>query len=460
MIAGLKKVSGAACVFLLAIAWFTIHWLAFWPGFLYFDIFFLLEKMLVENQPFYYIGWESLLYSLLVHTAARVRPDLAVMTFAQIVFAGAMIAYGFFLLRYKMNQPRLAWLFSILVIFLPAQAYMVILAERDVIFGWLGLFILFRLMHLWIQPEEIRGRQIFLLGLLALAFAGLRKEALVFLLILPFQLRLIGLPLRMARLFALYLWGAGTAIYVLAPAALGLGSMYGNPRDCYDLNAVLKPAFYILTHRGQALTGEEAAVLSRLMDPKMIPEFNQKSYLDLGWFNPEKTVQDCERVEALALGLIWQNPGLFFRSRLAAMRPLAENPFLDWRHEFYREGSNPRFYALRDKLSLWPQSKWEGFRRWSEWSWDLWQESEWGLMFFMTPFVAILFGVLFFPLAWRFPGAAVTFAAPGLHVMIVLALAAAPNGKYFYFSYLSSCYFIPALWFEYTRAHRAGKAAK
>ncbi len=175
--------------FLKAFLWIAglqfLIFFVYFPAVYSIDGIFYLRNIVVYQEPFSNVDWESFAYGLLLRILLPPFQSFLGLSIIQLILSAGFHALGFLVIRKYSKSTALSGIWLIWIFLNPSAMNMFLLTERDIIFGYsLGIFaiLLFLQAH---HPKRNLHPVYFLFLALAILF---KKEAILILLFLPAQM--------------------------------------------------------------------------------------------------------------------------------------------------------------------------------------------------------------------------------------------------------------------------------
>lgn len=437
-------------IFLFALAYFSAHLAAFWPGLITIDGYNYIYDIVISGDPVQDFDFESQLYGALVFFLAKFDVRLLYVTALQILVAAGTVAYGYYVIARRLGRPGAA-LLGVAFLFLPVNAWMVITSERDVLFAWLGLLLLLQLMHLSLLGPKAghSAVRMALLSLTAVALAGLRYEGVMLAALVPWQLYVLGKPdarAWKALVVSFALWALVAGVFW---ASLASRRAPDRVADDYLVRNISYPVVYILQRRSAPVTAEEGAVLSPFFGPHHLLDWVPGQTIRLKY---GQTAGQRDAYLRLSLRLLKDNFGEFLSFKGAMMARSFSDALVSpmrWQDEGQLGSIAPALAIAPPEDSLWP--------------WARNASLEINRVLLSKPFVFAsgpAFGafVLLSALLWwtRAKRAAALALGPLLHLLVVALAQPIGKPRFLYLTFLFPAFFLPYLWASLSEKKGAG----
>lgn len=433
-------------IFAMSNAWLFWILCVFWPGLFSNDGVGYISTFFSSNNSLAAISNESWLYGIIFHTLSRFLPHTLFYFIFQILFCSLILSFGHYVFLNYLKLPLAARVLSFISLILPLNFMMVIYTERDMLYHFSLLGLMFLLIKLRIKSSQ--NAEFYLYEQVSLTvflflITGLRREGLVF---GPIVLVYLGWS-RIARLkqlrnLCLQFFLICFFVLFLVPAFFGVYDRNYRVADSYVTMSFLKFNFLVIERKDNELTEENKKILSSVVDQENWNEVNRFDYIRPFLIN--KNVSESDHREFLKLTYTWvlRYPKLYLEHRWRMASGLLGDIF--WLYDFDRKD-----YPLFDPsnisgLKLAPNSKFISVKHYLDLKLE-WMKNDKYLSYIFSNIlgaIAIYLGLLAITILFRLQFTFFICFLPFTQLAIAYLLSPLFVGKYVFIIYLSLPYLI------------------
>lgn len=340
-----------ALVFIGSLFVLSVYLSIFWPGLTTVDQYFYLKNIVLDPIPIADLDYESFLFGIL-NWALLSQRELFWQIILQIGLASFAISYAFRLQLEHLRRPNFAYFSLLFLVLNPFHPQFVLLTERDILFGLIHLIATLKFTKIILQKNKPTSYSLFLLSFLFLFAAGIRREGLFFVALLPFQIYFQFRDLKLLQTISLQLMSLFLLIFFLLPLPFPSQNQIFKATSGTNVLGLKHQIFPVLERRESELSEYDIEKIRPFLQGKD-QRFPRISKLERTASAP--TAQQRINFMHYAISIIIQNPGIYFATKTEVLRELLTLAPIDYyRPPFIIPSVNEEIKNIRIRLGWKP----------------------------------------------------------------------------------------------------------
>jgi hypothetical protein len=315
-------------VFLGITSIYFFYLLIFWPGIHSIDGYYYLINISEPHTSLGTLDYESFFYGLLIFILLPPLKSFLLFSLLQILLATGVTAYSFYIIQRYLKSY---WYFAPVLFFLlinPIAAQMVLVTERDILFSWLialGFLIIVKISI----TKMVGHLEKFALAISFCLAAGIRKEAVIFLLLLPLQLTFFKLEQK--KIFHIFLKCTFFLIlvFILIPLMGKERNKSYSLGGGYDVGILKLSCNQIISNFKLPLTAEDKKFISILYEiPEQAPSWDVTRWVE----RENLSIEQSRQYSVWAVKFLIKNRVIYGKTRVRHLINSITNPTIE-RHQ-------------------------------------------------------------------------------------------------------------------------------